>query len=1101
MSRHSERMSETALRQAIVDAIPHFDHILPAQAPIKDFVHHNTLHGYQQLPFPQALQRSRARTGARGYEEEGRYREYFRKGRITLADLEYALQQSGRNDEALAIDTPLFTLNGETISRKEVMLQALIQPLRSLSACQLAWQIEEQNALEQFQPDVGEEARHTLLLKHNLDEKGAISTLWSAILEKMSLHHLAVHPESLLDLSPEHAQRLVNQQQGEEGSEESHQLTQKESIHHYDALVERVGRDLTLRGLIRILSGRDILNNIRPLLIQQIANYLDQGMSAWHSTQRHLGFYPVWRQSATLDSGWIFDDLPEWMDELEILPDDPLDTIIVELRRLGLRPSRWVHYLEQLALEIPGWSGMFLWRHLNPGYEGLTPNRVEMVDYLAVRLVMERLFAQRVCREEWQLEANLDVLRWYFHRRSSDFYVRYHLFNNKLPEYLVTHAQALVEQAPPSHEAYEEWKRLADTIWTWKQSANSDQEEGFSVYRSGWRIFRLAQHMGISGAEIEAMEPTQLEAICHTIALLDEQRSGWIWLQAYEHHYREQFFNAVADNHQRGAWAERSLQKGQSERPSAQLVFCMDDREEGFRRHLEEINPTIETLGAAAHFGVPHFWQGIDDHKAVGLTPVVLTPSHEIREQVQPCCSAEHQQHKARLQLRQQVEEWFHQGTRRNLASAAAGIVLAAPATLAVLAGKVFQPRVTHQLLQRFSRWTDRGGAPTSITLTAAQAAESPTPDNRQIGFTDREQLERVLPFLQNIGLLHGFAPIVVIVGHGSSSQNNPHLAAYDCGACSGRHSGPNARIFAAIMNRPEIRARLAEQGVEVPEECWFLGAEHNTCDESITWYDLDQLPKSHQPPFEQLQQALAETQQRHAQERCRRLASAPKLPQPTLALHHIQGRAVDFSQARPELGHATNAAAIIGRRSLSRGTFFDRRVFLISYDYQTDPEGTVLERLLLANGPVGAGISLEYYFSTVDNEGYGSGSKITHNVSGLFGVMDGASSDLRTGLPKQMVEIHEAMRLQVMVEARIDTITKIYQRQPALQELIGNGWILVSAKDPESETIHAFDPAAGWVKWEGARSPLPVVRQSNEWFMGHSAPLAPSRIEQGDRT
>ena len=169
--------------------------------------------------------------------------------------------------------------------------------------------------------------------------------------------------------------------------------------------------------------------------------------------------------------------------------------------------------------------------------------------------------------------------------------------------------------------------------------------------------------------------------------------------------------------------------------------------------------------------------------------------------------------------------------------------------------------------------------------------------------------------------------------------------------------------------------------------------------------------------------------------------------------------RANDFSQARPELGHATNAAAFIGRRSMSQGAFFDRRVFLISYDPNQDPEGTVLEAILLAAGPVGAGINLEYYFSTVNNERYGCGTKITHNVTGLFGIMEGTSSDLRTGLPKQMIEIHEAMRLQVVVEASIEVLTRIYQRQPPLQELIGNGWLLLSAKDPDSGAIHVFTP------------------------------------------
>ena len=89
-----------------------------------------------------------------------------------------------------------------------------------------------------------------------------------------------------------------------------------------------------------------------------------------------------------------------------------------------------------------------------------------------------------------------------------------------------------------------------------------------------------------------------------------------------------------------------------------------------------------------------------------------------------------------------------------------------------------------------------------------------------------------------------------------------------------------------------------------------------------------------------------------------------------------------------------------------------DRRAFLNSYDPTTDdPESNILLRILRAAIPVCAGISLEYYFSSVDPAYFGCGSKLPHNVTSLLGVMDGAASDLRTGLSTQMTEIHEPIR------------------------------------------------------------------------------------------
>lgn len=216
--------------------------------------------------------------------------------------------------------------------------------------------------------------------------------------------------------------------------------------------------------------------------------------------------------------------------------------------------------------------------------------------------------------------------------------------------------------------------------------------------------------------------------------------------------------------------------------------------------------------------------------------------------------------------------------------------------------------------------------------------------------------------------------------------------------------------------------------------------------------------------------------------------------PKSARALRHLLGRRYDWSQARPELGHATVATAFIGRRTLSRGAFFDRRAFLISYDPSGDADGKILEAILLAAGPVGAGISLEYYFSTVDNPRFGCGSKITHNLAGLFGVMEGTSSDLRTGLPQQMIEIHEPMRLLVVLEQTREVVGAIYERQPPLKELIGNGWIVVAVKEPESGAIFRFDPVRGWLPWT-ARVEVPTARNSAEWLGKHREPLPPALL------
>lgn len=837
------------------------------------------------------------------------------------------------------------------------------------------------------------------------------------------------------------------------------------------------------------------------MLLRHLGAFLDQGLAPWINPARPQGFYAAWRASAQRDIGWDLDHLDGVRAAVANLPADATDALVAELTRLGLPEERWGGYLEHLALELPGWSGMFLWRHLRPGYAETADVPVDMRDYLAVRLVLERIVIADIVQRHWHIDATLPTLGAYFRQHPAELWVRHAYHSGDLPEYLLDliepHMPAIGDTALPQPPGLWDW--LADRIEAWRDTPTAEQTASHGLTRSAWPLFNLVRLLDLSAAELRSLGRGGAEAMLGALRQLDGHQRGFLWLNAYERHYREQILSGLAANH--GRWAgHRSVgMRG----PAAQLVFCMDDREEGIRRHLEEIAPTLETLGGAAHFAVFQNYYGLDDSKPTPLCPVipeVIVPAHNVHEvpraekvgagETAPTVIKHRQRHALRLHWREQL----HQLTRHTPLTGTLVSALAAPFALFNLLWRSLTPV---GFGRRNTAWREgfEGPVPTQLDLNAKHPEQAATPQAPRDGFSDDEQGERIGNFLTALGLTHDFAPVVVIMGHGSNSTNNPHLAAYDCGACSGRHSGPNARLFAAMANRPEVRTRLAARGIVVPETTWFLAGEHNTADDGITWYDVEDLPAQHRLLFEQLDRDLAAAGQAHAQERCRRLYSAPLGIDQRSALRHVIGRRHDFAQPRPELGHVTNACAFFGRRSMSRGAYFDRRAFLISYDPKQDAEGKVLERHLLINGAVGAGISLEYFFSTVNNEHFGCGSKVMHNVAGYFGVMQGASSDLRTGLPKQMIEIHEPMRLLVVIEQTLEIITAVYQRQPPLQELVGNGWVIVAAKDPDSGVIHIFDPQLGWQSWSG-NAAIKTVKQSADWFMGEREPLPPVLLE-----
>ncbi|MBF0184608.1 MAG: DUF2309 domain-containing protein [Magnetococcales bacterium] len=1080
MSHPSSASSDPRL-QHLKEWLHHLPHHLPGQAPIRDFIHHNTLHGFQHLAFPEALRQAERITGIHGYWPGEQFRAAYRQGRIKRADLEAELLAAA-DLQAEQVIVP--SVQGG-IRRLDLYREAMLHDVRSLQASQLRWQKEEQQALSRLQADLSPEMRQFWLRCGT--EESVVSGLWQACLRRLKVAESETDPEEQLE------DLLTFFAPGSMAEEELDlrlfaTLVREEAEMVLEKLLKNLGVESTFSGLLALLTSEDPFDHVRPLLLRHVAAYLDQGVAGWSYPERENGFWSAWCQQAGKDWSFLPEELSEWSSELEGLSEDATESVMILLTRLGLPEKRWTDYLERLALRLPGWSGMVMWRQQHPGYEGISPQRVEMMDYLAVSLMLERLYSLRLCRNGWQIDARIESLREHFRQHSAEFLVRWSLYNEPLPEYLAEQAGRMLAQSAADPLSERQWYALARMLRIGHQAPGRDKR--MTAHGDVWPLFLMLQHLGMSADALLALTDQQWTMWQESLARLTVDRCGYLWLQAYERHYRNQIFNALQQNHGRGRWATRP------HRPSGQLIFCMDEREEGFRRHLEEVAPELETLGAAGFFGVPIYWQGLDDHRFSALCPVVVTPVHQIRELPAEGAEADHALYLRQRRQRLRWQEQLHQGSRLGLIRPLLATLLAAPGALLLLLGKMVSPLATSRFLQWLQQLLTQPVA-TRLYLTAPVDAPVASTEQPRLGLTDHEQAGRVEGFLRTIGLTNQFAPLVVLVGHGSISQNNPHLGAYDCGACSGRHGGPNARVFASMANRPVVRQLLQARGITIPQGCWFIGLEHNTASEALAWYDLAGVPEPLRPALQQVQEAMAQACAASAHERSRRLASAPRHPTPGLALAHVAGRSVDFSQARPELGHVTNAVALIGRRAVAQGLFFDRRMFLISYDPTQDPGGTIVENILLAAGPVGAGISLEYYFSTVNNERYGCGSKITHNVTGLLGVMEGAFSDLRTGLPKQMIEIHEAMRLLVIVEQDPDVLTAIHGRQAPIRELVDNGWIVLAAKEPESEHIHLFRPGHGWQLWNEPLQPLPTVARSQDWYAGRDGPLPPVFVAQ----
>ncbi len=478
----------------------------------------------------------------------------------------------------------------------------------------------------------------------------------------------------------------------------------------------------------------------------------------------------------------------------------------------------------------------------------------------------------------------------------------------------------------------------------------------------------------------------------------------------------------------------------------AQLVFCIDVRSEGFRRAIEA-QGNYETLGFAGFFGVPIEVKNKLTEESHASCPVLLKPQHKIVEN--PCCSGKEIAKQVRGLKHLKSFKKFYQSLKYNFATPlvlAEGIGLWSGIWMTI---RSFLPissnKITKDLYENLIVKPDV------------------TPDISSISF--EQQTAYASGALNMMGLTSDFAKIIALCGHGSSTQNNAFATSLDCGACGGRHGGSNAKVLAQILNNKEVRKALLEQEIKIPQTTVFIAAQHDTTTDEVEIYKDNNVKIE---DLAKLSQDLQQARKLNSLWRAREMGYNGSEKQSEKFTYK---KSNNWAETRPEWGLARNAAFVIGPRDVTRNLNLESRSFLHSYDWSQDPEGNSLTVILTAPMIVTQWINTQYLFSTLNNVAFGSGNKITQNVTGKIGVMQGNASDLMHGLPLQSVykndkeQYHQAQRLNVVVVAPRAMIDRIVAKHEILQKLFGNGWVILHAMEPEDGNIYNLNQKLNWQK------------------------------------
>ncbi len=507
--------------------------------------------------------------------------------------------------------------------------------------------------------------------------------------------------------------------------------------------------------------------------------------------------------------------------------------------------------------------------------------------------------------------------------------------------------------------------------------------------------------------EMKLMWRHQLSVLPELVELHEAAQSkAWVWQRAAEIAYQSELNGMLT----KAAQAESSSLKSEK---SLQAAFCIDVRSEVIRRALEAQHDSIETIGFAGFFGLPIEYQPVGTDVSRPQLPGLMKSGIKVTPVLAQKYQASTQDS---LNRKARWIEWGNAPPATFSMVEATGLVYA----FKLLRNSLFPEEHHHPVNQ----------------LPAEDVFDLSREDEP---LALEQKVELAAGILHAMGLDKQLAPTVMLVGHGSSSCNNPHAAGLDCGACGGQTGEINVRVLAFLLNDPQVRDGLQTKGISIPESIRFVAAMHNTTTDDFTCFGAEELDNS-------IIDWLSKASEQARKERSVRLGLEQL---EGAALHStIRRRAKDWSQVRPEWGLSNNAAFIVAPRAKTQNLNLNGRAFLHDYDWRQDTDLSLLTLIMTAPMVVTNWINLQYYASVTDNHIYGSGNKVLHNVvDGCIGVFEGNGGDLRIGLPMQSLHdgnkwMHEPLRLSVYIDAPPEYIQQVASENEVVRQLIDNEWL-----------------------------------------------------------